>query len=227
MHQHKKDVCWQELKNVYDPDIVLAQEACDPQDTDHVIWHKLTDYCGTAIYSKSGIHKELIVKDCEGWLVGAEVTWQSLPSGNGESLTIFNFHAQAKSKMGNGYANGIIGALERIKSTFTPKNLVIGGDFNLLPVDNESTIPGRIKREQKVFDLLRNDFHLESAWTLAHQDEKPPQTLRWRSKPEPLFHCDFLFVPQAWRTHIAACDVLSSAQWDKLSDHNPVVATFN
>lgn len=227
MHSHT-DKCWQAIINACDPDIILAQETHDPKAFGNTVWHELIDHWGTAIWAKKGVIKELNVPECEGWVIGAELTSQSLPSGNNETLTVFNIHAQNESKVGNGYVNGIKGALEKIKDIRSEGNLVIGGDFNLSTINNEPDSSKALSRhERELINLLRTDFHLVSAWTLAHPKDKLPQTLRWRFHPEPLFHCDFLFVPEAWGGHITTCDVLSSGKWDTLSDHNPVVATFS
>ncbi len=40
------------------------------------------------------------------------------------------------------------------------------------------------------------------------------------------YHCDGLIVPKSWRDRLVSCVVLSGDEWDRLSDHNPVVAEF-
>jgi hypothetical protein len=32
---------------------------------------------------------------------------------------------------------------------------------------------------------------------------------------------------ESWAGHLRACDVVFSPEWDRLSDHNPVVARFD
>jgi hypothetical protein len=38
------------------------------------------------------------------------------------------------------------------------------------------------------------------------------------------YHCDGLFVPRSWASRLRSCEAVSSPEWHRLSDHNPVVA---
>jgi hypothetical protein len=37
---------------------------------------------------------------------------------------------------------------------------------------------------------------------------------------------DGLFLPRSWAGRLLDCEVISSPGWDRLSDHNPVMARF-
>ena len=66
-----------------------------------------------------------------------------------------------------------------------------------------------------------------NCWQAANPGKPLPQTCRWTGNPSVPYHCDGLFVPRAWESRLRACEVVSSPEWDKLSDHNPVVAWFD
>jgi endonuclease/exonuclease/phosphatase family metal-dependent hydrolase len=103
---------------------------------------------------------------------------------------------------------------------------VLGGDFNLavgvrhageaVPSDP----PWLLRR-------LRREFNLMSCWQAVHPNRDLAQTLRWSRNPATPYHCDGLFVPAGWYRHLEDCQVITDPSWDRLSDHNPVVATFD
>jgi exonuclease III len=51
-------------------------------------------------------------------------------------------------------------------------------------------------------------------------------TLRWTGNRRAPYHCDGIFVPQSWSDRLKSCVVFSGRRWNRLSDHNPVVADF-
>ena len=71
------------------------------------------------------------------------------------------------------------------------------------------------------------EFGLISCWQAANPNRDLPQTLRWSRDQAIPYHCDGIFVPDAWYRYLDQCEVLASPLWEELSDHNPVVATFS
>jgi hypothetical protein len=61
---------------------------------------------------------------------------------------------------------------------------------------------------------------------LANSYRPPVQNLRWSNAPEVPYHSDGLFVPRSWAGHLRDSEVVSSVEWDRLNDYNPVVARF-
>jgi hypothetical protein len=106
--------------------------------------------------------------------------------------------------------------------------LVIGGDFNL-SISARQADEGRRtpSADLAIQRRLRDEFGLVNCWREANPGRPPAQTLRWSNAPEVPYHCDGLFVPRSWAGHLRACEVISSLDWDRLSDHNPVVARFD
>lgn len=83
------------------------------------------------------------------------------------------------------------------------------------------------KREAAIHARLREEFGLINCWREANPGRPPAQTLRWSGNRTISYHCDGIFVPVQWRARLRSCAVLSGAEWDSLSDHNPVIATFS
>jgi hypothetical protein len=74
---------------------------------------------------------------------------------------------------------------------------------------------------------LADEFGLLNCWQAANPNQPLCQTLRWTGNRTIPYHCDGLFVPKAWRERLESCVVLAGDEWDRLSDHNPVVASFS
>ena len=233
----KKETRWTEMIRQYDPDIILAQETYDKGIPEPRLWRKVKDSggWGTAIYSKTGAITALTIPQCEGWVVGAALTGQSWSTPDGQPLSVFNIHATPDSEFGKGYVKAINGALKALAS-YQKRNpatsLIIGGDFNLKTIGFNYAEQSEREREDEaaIITSLERDFGLVSAWTLSHPGEKLPPTLLWGRDPVTQksleFHCDFIFVPAAWRDRILSCDILTKQECADQSDHSPVLAAF-
>jgi hypothetical protein len=156
-----------------------------------------------------------------GWVVGAEVTgaaWQPDPD---EPLSVFSVHAPS----GRGsYAKVVNALLDKIRRLAKGRELVLGGDFNLtVGIGCQTGRPVR-KASLAIQARLADEFGLVNCWQVMNPGRPLPQTLRWTSNPTVPYHCDGIFVPKAWASRLIACDVLAGGDWDRLSDHNPVIA---
>ena len=71
---------------------------------------------------------------------------------------------------------------------------------------------------------------MSSIWRVAGRrrirNRPLAQTLRWMGNPSAPYHCDGIFVPRSWLPRLVCCRVIRGPRWNKLSDHNPVVAEF-
>jgi hypothetical protein len=74
---------------------------------------------------------------------------------------------------------------------------------------------------------LADEFGLLNCWQEANPDQPLHQTLRWTGNRTIPYHCDGLFVPMAWKARLQSCCVLAGDEWNRLSDHNPVVTCFS
>ena len=177
---------------------------------------------GSAVFVRNGRVTPIVVPGYEGYITGVEVRgfgWRVPPR---RVLRVFSVHVPAPYVRP---MHAILDAVAALPNADTCDH-IFGGDFNLTTGVRHPTE----KRQQHSLFLLermRTDFNLLNAWQVANPNRNLPQTLRWgRDKTEP-YHCDALFLPASWYRHLDACEVLSTPQWDELSDHNPVVARLS
>lgn len=158
-----------------------------------------------------------------GWVVGAEISGAPWQAGFADPLLAFSVHAPSK---GEAYWKQVNKLLDAIRQVTAGRAVVLGGDFNVAV----SYWPGPERptgqRDLAIQARLAGEFGLVNCWQAAHPGRPLAQTLRWANAPATPYHCDGLFVPAAWGSRLASCDILSGGEWDRLSDHNPVLARF-
>jgi endonuclease/exonuclease/phosphatase family metal-dependent hydrolase len=226
---HRKKEQWSKLFDDFSPDIILAQEARDPQkdiaelyqaQQGRFFYRAVHNQWGSALFIRQGEIKWLELPEFEGWVVGAEIDhpdWQC-------PLRVFSLHVPIKK--GSSYIKQLHLILDKIAQLPDDAELIIGGDFNVTASfrhPGEAMETGRAN--EKVLARLRSDFGLTSCWQAAHPDQPLAQTLRWVTNRTTPYHCDGIFAPVAWSQLLESCEVISEG-WEALSDHNPVVATF-
>lgn len=225
---------WSRVIDDFRPGLFLVQETVAPEEhlppmlhpeaAGQYAWRRAEGRrWGSAVYAARGDLRQLDLPDFHGHVVGVEVTGAVWPDGTDGPLRAFSVHAPARGV----YQRAVNEILDMIAGHAGGAALVIGGDFNL-------TISARLDTEARrtsVADLaiqrrLRDEFGLVNCWREANPGRPLAQTLRWSNAPEVPYHCDGLFVPRSWASHLRTCGVVSSPGWDRLSDHNPVVALF-
>lgn len=138
-------------------------------------------------------------------------------------LRIFSIHAPNK----DGYQQAVQSILNGIAELRDGCDLVIGGDFNLtVSRRHESERPQTCAADLAIQARLRDEFGLINCWQTAHPDEPLTQTLRFNRDTETPYHCDGIFVPKSWTDRLQKCVVVSGEDWNRMSDHNPVMAEF-
>ncbi len=226
---------WSKVLEELDPDIFLTQESYPPSQHlsplldgplhTHASWSPVgKQHWGSAVYVKGCQPSKLDLQHFEGNVVGVEVLGFAWPNPEGCRLRIFSIHAPNK----DGYQQAVQSILNGIAEFRDGCDLVIGGDFNL-------TVSQRYESEQlqtceadlAVQTRLRDEFGLINCWQTAHPDEPLTQTLRWSGNRETPYHCDGIFVPKSWTDRLQKCVVVSGEDWNRMSDHNPVMAEFN
>lgn len=216
------------LLNEHHVDLLLAQECAEPSEHlsplfypdlgESIHWQAVErNGWGSAIVSPKRRLKPLVVPGFEGWVVGAELEGLT---GNAP-LLVCSLYAPTGSGTYIKVVNQILDTLLPIAAG---REVVLGGDFNL-------TVSGRVdpsrpprSGELQIQQRLREQFGLINCWDTANPTALLPQTLRWSRDPSAIFHCDGLFVPRSWAHRVESCAVLSSPEWQSLSDHHPVVA---
>jgi endonuclease/exonuclease/phosphatase family metal-dependent hydrolase len=227
-------VHWARVIEEFAPDLFLVQESRAPgehlrdvapeQLAARAAWRGVPGRAwGSGVYVRRGRVRQLDVEDFGGWLVGAEVEGAGVPR-NGRPLRVFSLHAPAGWK--GGYAGAVLAMLDRLMPYRHGADVVLGGDFNLTVSRGPAANRPARAAEQTIRARLREEFGLVNCWEQANPDAQPAQTLRWCCAPAIPYHCDGIFVPASWRPVLRSCVVARSQEWDRLSDHNPVVATF-
>lgn len=233
-HDKKSRDNWTTILEQEDPDILLAQESLDPNEVQLPLvdseWHQRTTWklvtanWGSAVYVKSHDFNPITLPGFEGWVVGVEIPASSFPISDEKPLRVFSVHAPTAKES---YARAVNKILDMLRDSRDGADLVIGGDFNLTisrrhPSEDRQTSNADMKIQQR----LEDEFGLINCWQTMNPDLPLAQTLRWDRDPVPPYHCDGHFVPGSWTEKLKACRVLSGPQWDRMSDHNPVVAVF-
>ena len=226
---------WARVLEEFRPGILLVQETVAPEEHLPSMLHpeasgrstwKLVEgrRWGSAVYVARGDLRPLDLPDFRGHVVGLEVTGAVWPDGAAGALRAFSVHAPARG----GYQRAVNRILDMIAEHAGGAGLVIGGDFNLTVSARQAAEARRTSAADVAIQRrLREEFGLVNCWQAANPGTPLAQTLRWSNSPGVPYHCDGLFVPRSWAGRLRACEVASSAEWDRLSDHNPVVARFD
>ena len=179
---------------------------------------------GSVVYSKSGTLKPITVPGFTGWVVGAEISGASWQVGHSDSIMVFSVHAPSRKES---YSKQVNKLLDEISLIAGHREIIIGGDFNLAVSNWIGSERPVSKWDLAIQERLAEEFSLLNCWQAANPNQPLPQTLRWTGDRTIPYHCDGLFVPKSWRDRLESCVVLSGDDWNRLSDHNPVVATFS
>lgn len=228
-------VHWSRMIEEHGVDLLLLQESYSPDEhlsskqliasRQRCVWEPVErSRWGSAIYSSSGTVRAVTVPNFGGWVVGAEIcgaTWQDPID---DPLLVFSVHAPPP---GGSYVKQVNRLLDEIGRVAVGRDTLIGGDFNIGVSHWSRTTRPAGKGDLGVQARLRDEFGLVNCWQEANPDREPAQTLRWTTNPVTPYHCDGLFVPKSWRERLQSCEVLAGDEWNRLSDHNPVVACFS
>ena len=178
---------------------------------------------GSAIYSSTGTLKQISVPGFTGWVVGAEICGANWQPSQTDTTLVFSVHAPSRAESYSKQVNKLLDAIARIADG---REIIVGGDFNLTVSNSVESERPVSKQDLAIQARLADGFGLINCWQCANPNQPLPQTLRWfRNRTTP-YHCDGLFVPKSWMDRLESCVVLSGDDWDRLSDHNPVVAGF-
>jgi len=225
---------WARMLEDHAVELLLAQESYAqvehlppllyPELEGRSVWAKAAgNQWGSAVFSKNGVMKSIEVPGFTGWVVGSEISGTTWPNDRCDPLCVFSIHAP--SGLGS-YSKQVNKLLDEINRIADQRDILIGGDFNLTvshwcgserPVSNQDLA---IQRR------LSDEFGLLNCWQEANPNQPLHQTLRWSADRTVPYHCDGLFVPKSWKKRLQACTVLNGEDWNRLSDHNPVVAHF-
>ena len=229
-----KRVHWAKMIEEHHVDLLLVQESYHPDEhlppmlypefVGKSTWEMAEkNGWGSAIFSRMGSLGAISVPGYTGWVVGASLQDAACPGGY-QKVLVFSLHAPSHNEPYHKQVNKILDEIAKIR---TGRSVVIAGDFNLSVSHHaDSTRPTR-KQDLAIQERLKIEFGLINCWECANPNQPLAQTLRWTGDRTIPYHCDGIFVPHAWKERLVACEVLSGDGWNSLSDHNPVVATFD
>jgi endonuclease/exonuclease/phosphatase family metal-dependent hydrolase len=178
---------------------------------------------GSAVFSRSGSVKSVSVPHFAGWVVGAEITGALWQAEIADPLLVFSVHAPSGA---GAYWKVVNKLLDKIKRVAARREVVIGGDFNISVSHSPGPERPTCRQDVAIQARLAEEFGLVNCWQVANPGQPLHQTLRWTGNRTIPYHCDGIFVPKAWRDRLVSCVVLTGEDWERLSDHNPVVASF-
>lgn len=234
----KKDAnLWQEMLQNFLPSIVFAQESFDPKEyfseeqfsqLKGCVWRNVPERkWGSGIVSMDYSLEEvsLGLPEYDGWVVGARIN--ALKIGETmQSVLLFNIHAPSPGPY-EPHVDKIISEIARQYGRFP---MIVAGDFNLTTAVRhkaEALWSKKDSTKEKMFqDKLRKQLGIFNAWQVLNPNQELCQTLRWNRNPVPAYHCDAIFMSGHLLAHLDSVNVESTGIWSALSDHNPVVATF-
>ena len=226
---------WVKMIEDHSVDLLLVQESYAheeplppllyPDTRSQSVWEMVEkNGWGSAVFSRNGTLKPVTVSKFSGWVVGAEISGASWQVGRCDSIMAFSVHAPVFKGSYSKPVNKILDEISRIAGR---REIIIGGDFNLTVSNWAGSERPVSKQDLAIQARLADEFGLLNCWQEANPDQPLHQTLQWTGDRTIAYHCDGLFVPKAWKTRLQSCSVLAGDEWNSLSDHNPVVATFS
>jgi hypothetical protein len=214
---------WALVRERLAPDVLLAQECRPPPvwSAGSAVWAKVSPRgWGTGVFLARGTIRPIPVRGFKGWVVGGEVEQVGWPSQR--PVRIFSIHCPAGR---HGYVRSLDRILDRLARLGEGAELVVGGDLNVVAGYRGPGERVRMStREERLLDRFRTELGLVPSWQAKHPGEPLAQTLRWTGNRSMPYHCDGIFLPRAWRARLEEAEVVEGPEWERLSDHNPVLA---
>ena len=206
------------------PDILLAQECrVPPGPARPGLWSEaVAGRWGTGIFLARGGIRRIDVRGFGGWISGGELDPRAWPTDR--PLRVFSIHCPRGER---GYVRTMHSILDALAPLAAGADLVLGGDFNVACGIRGPRDPIPISNgERAVLERMARELDLMACWQAMHPRSPLAQTLRWTGNRSAPYHCDGIFAPRSWRPRLQRCEVIAGATWNRLSDHNPVLAVF-
>jgi len=217
---------WQLIRDRLAPEILMTQE-CKPdlagQGWSDQLWARAAGPgWGTGLYVARGRISRIPIPGFSGWVTGGELDGCRVTR---RPLRAFSVHCPPGQ---HGYVSNMGRILDRLAPLSRDADLVVGGDFNVVAGLRGPDEPVRMSGAERL--LLRrfsDELGLIPCWQTMNPGAPLAQTLRWTGNRAMPYHCDGIFVPARWRGRLGSCEVLCGSDWERLSDHNPVVAVVS
>jgi len=123
------------------------------------------------------------------------------------------------------YAKQISLVINAYEAELASGSAVLAGDFNCSA--NTADLRPHLRNVDRLAELgLRSAYHQHHA---CAPGEEAVGTLYWRWKATSPFHCDLVFIPEAWTPRLRTVEVGSFEDWVQAgrSDHCPVMVDLS
>lgn len=214
-HQRFHSDAWNYLRTEIRPDIALLQETTIPElaKNESVVFSSVRKPWGTAIYTK-GIGLKAIPTATNPPRVAAAALELAI---DGEPLHAVSIHAPVIGGRVFPHLTSIFGEVQRLVEAYPA---IVGGDLNTARLA-ETVWPGH--GHGTFFEQLEG-----GPFPDCHRRFEPAevQTFFRRDSLHP-FQDDHLFVTSPLAKRLASCHVINDETTRRVSDHIPLVATFD
>ena len=216
---------WSLVRSRLSPDVLLTQEARPPpgEAGAHAtaLWTEALRGWGTGLYAPKLQIKPIPIRGFRGWITGGELCLARPPA---RPVRIFSIHCPPGE---HGYIHTAHRMLDRFRPMAREADLILGGDFTVAVGVRGPDEPVKMSNaERAVMARLTDELGLLPCWQTANPALPLGQTLRWSGNRTAPYHCDGIFIPRAWKTRLASCQIFAGPEWEQLSDHNPVLAVL-
>jgi endonuclease/exonuclease/phosphatase family metal-dependent hydrolase len=211
-------------------DVLVIQECASPDRWGHLLpagssvwWHPEGTHKGVAVVVGEGyevqVHPKAVVAPSFRHVHPVLVTRPS-----GEELTVFAVWTMGAPRRADAYIAQVWSALDSYEQLLGSA-AVLAGDFNSHPMwDGE-----RVRNHTAVVDRL----HARGVQSTYHRffdcpasSEPAPTQFLYRHRDRP-YHVDYIFASEDLLAWLVDLQVGTYDEWSPLSDHMPMVATFN
>jgi exonuclease III len=219
---------WAYVVSALPADIILLQECRDPavylpadvygHNSPCIRWEPNSDNRGKgiAIYTRGFLLASVPFQHHPGWAQVADVTMSE-----GNVIRLINVHGEVKKHY---YVTDTLHAIVNDLLPLMSRNhcLLLGGDLNVSLLYGERT---RNPRHHAFLERLTHECALVNC--TARYFAMEPRTIRGRGQRQIApYQDDYLFASPPLASRLAGVEVLDTPEVQKVSDHNPVIATF-
>ena len=213
-HQKYHNEAWEYLRDVIRPDIALLQETVIPTlaEDESVIFSQIRKPWGTAVYAK-GIRLDKLPTTVNPPRVAAATLDLTV---DGAPIYVVSIHAPVIDGRVFPQLSNIFEEVQRLVETHPS---IVGGDLNTARLA-EKVWPGY--GHGPFFEKLER-----GPFTDCHRQFEPTeiQTFFRRGSLHP-FQDDHLFTTTSLAKRLTSCRAINDAITQRVSDHIPLVATF-
>jgi len=219
---------WAYVVSALPADIILLQECRDPatylpvdvygHNSLYIRWEPNSDNRGKgiAIYTRGFLLASIPFQPHPGWVQVADVTTRE-----GNVIRLINVHGEIKKHY---YVTDTLHAMvnDLLPLMSRTNCLLLGGDLNVSLLYGERT---RNPRHHAFLEPLTHECAFVNC--TARYFAVEPRTIRGRGQRQIApYQDDYLFASPPLANRLAGVEVLDTPEVQKVSDHNPVIATF-